>query len=203
MSKLVAAFIILVTCFLSACSNSDNVSSDQDTTLINHKQNIEVPTWRTDSTSEYFTIDLPIRMTSTPDLNEGAEIAYSFTQEVAGEMKEFYLMVSIETHKQIKSYGFSKDFNLDSYNKAVLSNVTENLDHFELLESDKENTDINQMKYRVSNIFGSLGAVNIFYKLAIFEGKKAFYQILTWTLDYQRSEFEEDMDKIIGSFNER
>ena len=118
-------------------------------------------------------------------------------------MKEFYLMVSIETHKQIKSYGFSKDFNLDSYNKAVLSNVTENLDHFELLESDKENTDINQMKYRVSNIFGSLGAVNIFYKLAIFEGKKAFYQILTWTLDYQRSEFEEDMDKIIGSFNER
>lgn len=194
--------IIIIVLFIAACA-PDNVQESNLTPEEKLDKLIaEVPTWRTDSSSVYFKIDVPIRMIWTPELNEGAEIAYSYTQEVAGEMKEFYLLVLVETHEQIDSYGFSQDFNLSAYNKAVLSNVTESLDHYELLGDGASINKINEMDCIINEIFGSLGAVNIFYKLAVFKGRSAYFQVLTWTLDFQRSEFEEDMDKIIESFSE-
>jgi len=39
--------------------------------------------------------------------------------------------------------------------------------------------------------------------MAVFEGDKAFYQVLSWTLDNQKSVFRSEMDQIANSFIEQ
>jgi hypothetical protein len=189
---------------LAACGSSETDSTKNEST---DSQNEETETtdadWRTISTNSYFDIDIPTKMIIDPELNEEASVQYSYVEDVNGTVKELYMIVIMETKEEIESYELDMDFDALSYGELSVANLEGGLDTYEVLTTDPKIETINGLDCAKYEMAGSLGAVGVYYKLGVFEGENAFYQVLTWTLDNQKSEFKGDMDKMIGSFSEK
>lgn len=198
------SFASLMFLALAACGSSESDTTKNEST---DSQKDEVETtdsdWRTISTNSYFDIDIPTKMIIDPELNEEASVQYSYVEDVNGTVKELYMIVIMETKEEIESYELDMDFDALSYGELSVANLEGGLDTYEVLTKNPKIETINGLDCAKYEMAGSLGAVGVYYKLGVFEGENAFYQVLTWTLEDQKSEFKGDMDKMIGSFQEK
>ena len=118
---------------------------------------------------------------------------------------ENYILVIPETYEELESFGSSVQFDINSYNKACLEKLTSGLVEFTEVETTEEELDGN--KAIIQKLVGSKQikedlSIDIFYELAVIEGEKGYYQVLSWTLADQRSKFESNMDRMTNSFKE-
>jgi hypothetical protein len=109
----------------------------------------------------------------------------------------------METKEEIASYGLDMEFDAMSYRDISVAALAEGLDNYEVLTTEPEVEKVNGMDCVKNEMRGSLGEINVLYKLGVFEGEKAFYQVLTWCIEEQKATFASDMDKIIESFEEK
>ena len=158
--------------------------------------------WKTDSSSGFYTMDIPEHFEVMNDLNQQATSSFGYVNDEGGETKEHYLIVLMETKEEIASYGLGFDFDAMSYSELAVQSLEGGLDEYEVLTKNPKVEQVNGMDCVKSEMKGSLGTTDVFYKLGVFEGEKAFYQVLTWTIADQKDEFGPHMDKIINSFKE-
>ena len=109
----------------------------------------------------------------------------------------------METKDEIASYDLGFEFDAASYSELAVQSLEGGLDNYEVITKDAKVEQVNGMDCVKNEMKGSLGAVSVFYKLGVFEGEKAFYQVLTWTIENQKEQFGPHMDKIINSFKEK
>jgi hypothetical protein len=199
-----SAFALLAMGFI-ACGGSE-ATTGENTTTTNEPEVEEVVVdgeFRTIDMNTFFNLDIPSNMTIMPELNEGASLAYGYVAEVGAEVKEHYVIVIMETMEEIESYDLGMDFDALSYSEIALESLTASLSSYEILNGEPKVTQVNGLDCVITEMNGKLGEVGVFYKLGVFEGENAFYQVLTWTIDSQRAEFQASMDKIINSFKEK
>ncbi|MBK6524393.1 MAG: hypothetical protein IPG07_01915 [Crocinitomicaceae bacterium] len=188
--------------FLIACSETSGNSSDEplsDTTSVTNEKPKE---WFTVQADSLFQIDLPINMSEKKDLNTDASLEYAYMEKVGGVVKEHYVIVMADTKREIESYELSVEFDAMSFSQSALESVVEGYDTYEILTTEPRIETINEMDCVVYEIEAALGDVKTYHMLAVFEGELAFYQILTWTLSDQQSEFKDKMKQMIDSFSE-
>lgn len=159
--------------------------------------------WKTDSSTEWYTVDVPEHFEEMYDLNSDASTQYGYVEEVGGEVKEHYLIIITETHDEIASYDLGFDFDAESYSEIAVSSLEGGLDEYEVLTKNAKVEQVNGMDCVKNSMRGSLGFVDVYYQLGVFEGETGFYQVLTWCIEDQKDEFKGDMDKIINSFKEK
>ena len=199
---------LTVLAFLSAgffaCGGSESTDTTNDSAVPEETpEETSEMEYRTLSSNSYFDVDIPSNMTIMSDLNPEASLGYGYVAQVGSEVKEHYMIVLMETHEEIESYDLDMDFDVMSYSESSIESITAGLDTYEILSGEPKVEKINGMDCIVTEMDGSLGEVNVFYKLGVFEGEKAFYQVLTWTIDNQKAEFMSGMNKIINSFTEK
>lgn len=159
--------------------------------------------WMTDDSNEYFSVEIPKRMDAMKDLNAEASVQYGYVKQVGNEVKENYVIVLMETKEEIDSYGLEMEFDAMSYRDISVAALESGLDSYEVLTTEPEIEKVNGMDCVKNEMRGQLGDINVFYKLGVFEGEKAFYQVLTWCIEEQKGEFGNDMDYMIDSFEEK
>ena len=158
--------------------------------------------WKTDSSTSWYTVDVPDHMEVMYDLNEDASTQYGYVKDVGGEVKEHYLIIITETHAEIAEYELDFDFNAESYSDIAVSSLETGLDDYTVIKTSKVKS-VNGMDCVKSEMRGSFGIVDVFYEMGVFEGEVGFYQVLTWCIEDQKNEFKGDMDRIIDSFKEK
>jgi len=158
--------------------------------------------WKTDTSSGYYEIEIPEHFESRNDLNSQATSQFGFVKTEGGDVKEHYLIVLMETKEEIASYGLDFEFDAATYSEIAAESLEGGLSSYEILTKNPKVEKVNGLDCVKTEMRGSLGTVNVFYKLGVFEGNKAFYQVLTWTIEEQKGEFGPHMDRIINSFKE-
>lgn len=206
MKLLKLSALALVSMGFFACGGSEKPSDELKNELTDALNEIESEApagWHTNSTNSYFHIDVPGHMEAMPDLNAEASIQYGYVEDVDGTVKENYMIVLMETMEEIESYDLDEDFTALTYSALAVESLRSGLDTYEVLTKSPKVETINGMDCVKNEMRGSMGTVNVFYKLGVFQGEKAFYQVLTWTIEEQKADFEADMDQIIASFKEK
>jgi len=206
MKLLKLSSLALVSIGFFACGGSESISEETKNELTDALNEIEaeVPAgWHTNSTNSYFHIDVPGHMEAMPDLNAEASIQYGYVEDVAGTVMENYMIVLMETMEEIESYDLDEDFTALTYSALAVESLRSGLDSYEILTKSPKVETVNGMDCVKNEMRGSMGTVNVFYKLGVFHGENAFYQVLTWTIEEQKADFGSDMDKIINSFKEK
>lgn len=168
--------------------------------------NLDIPTeWMEVSDSTLCSLEIPAEMALMDKLNPDATIKYGQVSQEEDKVYENYILVIPETYEELESFGSSVQFDINSYNKACLEKLTSGLVEFTEVETTEEELDGN--KAIIQKLVGSKQikedlSIDIFYELAVIEGEKGYYQVLSWTLADQRSKFESNMDRMTNSFKE-
>lgn len=158
-----------------------------------------------------FALEVPERMMVMTELNPEADAQYGYVEEVVddnGESKvlENYLIVMMETKEEMAEYDVQLDWDAMSYRDNVIESLRDGVDKFIVETENPVIEEVNGMDCVKNEMIGTLetrnGSIDLFYKLGVFEGEKAFYQVLTWCVGDQREQFEADMDRMINSFEE-
>lgn len=153
-------------------------------------------------TTKNYYLDVPVFMEETSDLNDDASSQYMCVKDVDGTVQELYLIIISETHKEIKSYNLEYQFTTVTYWEAAYKNLVASLNNAKILTQNLQVEQLNGMDCTRGDIYAELGDVNVLYHLGVFKGKKAFYQVLTWTINEQAKIFKPEMNAIINSFHE-
>lgn len=170
--------LILFTSFIS-CSNGDEVK------LV--------------KTDYDYSIEIPAFLTKVSNLNEDASLQYQHA------WKELYMIVidenKTEMDKAIEEYDLSPEYsnNLKGYTNLILFNFEENLGLYNI---SVEDTYINQLPAKQFSTTGLVDGIEIFYSVALIEGKHKYYQVMTWTLADKKNQYEQQMKDAIQSFKE-
>ncbi len=183
--------------------DAETMADDVEQSLDGTDMSSNSTEWMTNSDNEYFTVKVPKRMEAMRDLNAEASVQYGYVKEEGNQVKEHYLIVLMETKEEIASYGLDMEFDAMSYRDISVEALEGGLDTYEVLTKEPEIEKVNGMQCVKNEMRGELGDINVFYKLGVFEGENAFYQVLTWCIEEQKGEFGKDMDKIIESFKEK
>lgn len=187
-----------------ACGGSESSTEENhETTNTEEVNNEEASGWRTIDQDTYFDVDVPSHMEAETGLNAEASLQYAYVEQVGDEVKEHYMIVLMETKEEIESYEMDMEFDALSYGDLSVNQLGEGLDTYEVLTKDPQVETVNGIDCVKYEMEGSMGDVNVYYQLGVFEGEKAFYQVLTWTLTEQKSQFKSDMEQIINSFKEK
>jgi hypothetical protein len=136
-------------------------------------------------------------------LNAEAAEQYGYVENVDDEVLELYLIILFETHKEIKKYDLGYEFTALSYWELAVENLTSSLDNSQILTKEPQIETVNGLDCVRGDIFAEFGEVQVVYHLGVYKGKRAFYQVLTWTIADQRDRFKGDMEEIINSFQEK
>lgn len=191
-------------CLISCNGNGGNESSDLSSDTLDTSLEIDSvdKNWFPVEADSLFRIELPVNMAENKDLNEDASLQYSYIKKVSGVVKEHYVIVMTDTKEEIESYNLAVEFDAMSFSQAALESVVEGYDTYEILTAEPVVEKINKMDCVIYEIEAALGDVHTYHMLAVFDGEKAFYQILTWTISDQQEEFKEGMEHMIQSFSE-
>lgn len=152
------------------------------------------------ASSDGATLYYPPQMEVRYDLNDDAALQFAVVEEKDGEILEHYVIVLVETKKEIESYELGFEFDAKSYWEIAVESLGEGVSQFKVLTPDPDIVEINDMPCVQSEMWAALGDIEVFYKMGVYEGKTAFYQVLTWTINDQRDLFEKDMDQILIKF---
>lgn len=193
---------LILLSFLIACNGNHAVQEINNEADSTSQVVEEVKEWFTVEVDSLFKMDLPVTMSEKKDLNEEASLEYAYMQKVSGVVKEHYVIVMTDTKAEIDSYDLRFEFDAMSFSEAALESVVEGYDTYEILTTNPEVESINTMDCVIYEIEAALGDVKTYHMLAVFEGQQAFYQVLTWTLVDQKTDFSEKMIQMINSFSE-
>jgi hypothetical protein len=192
-----------------ACSGSDeetDLDNDFSESLDSLEEELTERLWNTDGDEEYFELELPYRMFPREDLNSDASLQYGYVQDIGGEVLEHYVIVMVEPMDSVAKHeqelDLHLDFDIESYNDLCLENMGGNMDTFEITTNDPVTNIVNGMECKINDMRGSKGDVSIYYRLGVYVGKRGYYQVLTWCIESQTEEFEDDMEKILASMKE-
>jgi hypothetical protein len=153
-----------------------------------------------------FSIELPSGMVDLQGLNNDAALQYGYPIDTIAEnegAKEQYIIVMLETKEEIASYGLDTDFDALKYSQVSMEALQYNLEDFEIVSGETQIEERNGMQFVEMDMQGSVGELSVFYKLAVYEGNNAFYQILAWCNLEDKDQFLPDMNKSIASFKEK
>jgi len=147
-----------------------------------------------------YSLQIPGSMSSTTQLNDEAALQY---QNI---IKELYVIVIDETKAEVQTaldenglqYDYTND--LQGYYDLVGNNILSTLSR-ETLPKPVDTT-INGLKAKVLDIEGTVEGQDIYWKFAFIEGKKKYYQIMTWTLASRKDTHEAVMRAMVNSFKE-
>ncbi|MBI3136758.1 MAG: hypothetical protein HYZ14_18940 [Bacteroidetes bacterium] len=158
--------------------------------------------WKTDKNTGFYEIDVPERMQSTNELHAEASTQYEYISQEGADVKENYLIVLMETKESIDQLDLGFEFDALSYSELSIQALEGGLTSSEILTKDPKIEAVNGIDCVKIQMEGTANGIDVFYLIAIFEGEKAFYQVVTWTLLEQKDEFLPIMEKMVASFKE-
>ncbi len=142
-----------------------------------------------------FNISVPDYMIRTVGLNDAA--IFQFKNDV----KEVYGFVIEDNKEELKiaelTYGsisefyddFIKDFVIDQPKRKVSKPILTTKGEINFLEADLQ-------------FYDSEAETTIYYLIGIVETKNAYYKVLSWCSEANKSKFKSDFEKIIYSLND-
>lgn len=147
-----------------------------------------------------YQMDLPAHMTKATGLNDAASLQYQ------NAVKEFYAIVIDEPKAVLEQSIFDNNLegvysnDLNGYAKLITEGMKNNatLDSLPPLKLTK----INGLEARTIDVTGKIQNIRAYWKVAYVEGKSHYYQIMVWTLEDKKEQFEAHMDAAINSFKE-
>lgn len=149
------------------------------------------------SVENKFSLLIPESLGKTNKLNSIASIQFENTNQ------DFYIMVLDESKdafaKAVNNNVYNSTADLGGYYKVIVN-------HFkEITSKDFKVYNIEKKKINHSNaIVFSMSGINdgypAFYRYAIIESNKRYYQIMSWTNTSQEQKYTDRMNKIIDSF---
>ena len=164
--------------------------------------------------SDYFDLDVPEPMMEMNSLNPEAIAQYGYIAEKIDEdndttILEHYLVVVMQAKSEIKGYPVELKLDAMSYRNDVINSLrgSKSLDEFQILTDEPIVEKVGGIDCVKNELLAAVNTANgpakLYYNLGIFEGEKAFYQVMTWCLDSQKETFKKDMSLIIDSFKEK
>lgn len=210
-------FLIIFLAFnLVACSADEEVKDEESLTDVFNDLNNELTEladesqkllWTLQTDSVFCEIEIPNRMKEKPMLNQEASIKYGEIVEIDGKVFENYILVLPETFAEIESYDLDVELNTVNYHEICKEKLVEGLFDVVIIEESEEPIDLNGSDAIISIIEGKKMiteelTIAIYYELAVVQGEKGFYQILSWTLSDQKDKYADDMDRMTNSFKE-
>ena len=140
-----------------------------------------------------FSVLIPEYLTPSAGLHQQASLQYQ------NEEKEIYVLVIDESKADMQAYDL--DYDIETYYKNIVSTpFTEKIKNGKVSIPGMQ--EINGNKALIAEITGILNGIDVYYKLAVIETNKRFYQVLTWTRLDRKENYEKDLLKIIESLRE-
>lgn len=147
-----------------------------------------------------YTLSVPSILIESKDLNDEASLQYE------NQIKELYVMVidepKDELHKAITENSMQDTYSPDitGYTNLVLPDFIKSVPGAK--PSDVKDTLINNMPAKVLTLKGVVNNIEVFYYIAIVEGKKEYYQVLSWTTAKQEKQYADIMKRTVLSLRE-
>ncbi len=150
--------------------------------------------------ADKYTLDIPDYLTKTDDLNDDASLQYQnvirecYTIVIDESKQELYDVIAASL--ELSEYPQS----MEGYCALILHGMLDGggMTDYKL----EKNQTINGLPAQFLSATLEVEGLQVFYKIAMIEGKKDFYQIMTWTLASNAEKQEADMDAILRSFKE-
>jgi hypothetical protein len=147
-----------------------------------------------------FSVEIPTMLLEAQTLHEEASLQYQ------NLLQELYVIVLNESkadinqmiHEEEALSNFTPDF--EGYVKLV----TENMELRVRLEnvSELEDLKINGLNAKIQTFETDIEGHTAYYRVGFIEGKKDYYQVMTWTLKSKQDAHEEKMIHMVQSFRE-
>ena len=173
-----AALFLLVIFGLNACKTEDKLQ----TVTIEKKYSVEVPDF----------------LTKGDKLHPDASLQYQNLTE------ELYIIVIDELKSDVTAAAeqgaLGESFTNDLKGYAELTSGGFSGEGF--TKSAMRDTIINSLPAKTMTAKGKVDNNDVFYSVAWIEGKKAFFQVMTWTLASKEEKHKERMNKMIASLKE-
>lgn len=135
-----------------------------------------------------YSVELPDYLTEAKDLNDAAEVQYE------NNIKEIYFILIRESKDEAVGYTY------DSYCDFVKDNFHDGAgNHVENTVLEK----INGLLCCQFEVFGQINDIEIYYNVAVYEGKNDFYQLVGWTIKGRMVEYKTDLERIVKSLKEK
>lgn len=173
--------ILLFVCIsLLACNNK----VENQTVVIDNKYSMELPDF----------------LSKTTILNDEASLQYM------NGLKELYIAVLDEPMSDfelaLKENDLTDEYknDLKGYSSLVIDTFKENLEIVSM--SDPNQTTINGLPALIYTVKAKVENYVAYYNYVFIQGKKDYYQIITWTLDSKEDDHKEQMQTMISSFKE-
>lgn len=150
-----------------------------------------------------YSMKVPDYLSQGYDLNSEASLQY---QNV---VKEVYVIVIdepkqdfIDVFMSLGDYDSTKSA-CDNYAEAQMESIEGNMSAV-TSKSTLRKTKLNGCDARLCDVSGTQSGIDdaMGFTVAFIEGKETLYMIMTWTYDKSKSDYQEDMDKMINSFKE-
>lgn len=194
---------------MSACGDEDQSLDnevDLEETFQELSENINTSIWEVRTDGELFEIEVPNQMKQMDELNPTAKLEYGYYERFGSEVKENYILVMPHELDELEEEFPNQTHSIQSYAELSVNNMMAGKSSYEVL-NDEALEKINGMDAIIHEIKASMlvsdsATVDLYYMLGVFEGEKAFYQVLSWTLLEQKEDFRADMRHMIYSFKE-
>ena len=131
-----------------------------------------------------FSVSIPDYLSKTDSIDSSALLQYK------NERDQLFLLI----------YEKEDSLSLENFFKKFSENFISKLHNGTLINYYPE--EINGADVLVGNIRGSVGEAGVFYKVAAMQGKNSFYKIIIGAVENRKSDYEEDMEKIIQSIKQ-
>lgn len=145
-----------------------------------------------------YTISIPDNLELATDLNSDASLQY---QDL---LNEFYIIAIDESKESFSSAitlsGSSITTDFEGYYNIMVTTLPQNLKNCKMY--DHKSTTIHGRKAKIFSASGTIENFDVFYRYAIVEGQKNYYQIMLWTEKTKEDQYKALMDKTILSFKE-
>ena len=140
-----------------------------------------------------YSLTIPDYMQPCTDLHKDASMQYQNID------KDIYILVIDEKKKTMQDY--SLDYDIDTYfNNIASQGFSENIKDGKVSIPGRQQ--INGHKALIAEITGKIEENEVYYKLGLIETPYEFYQILVWTRAQNKENLQEDITKMIESFQE-
>lgn len=208
-------FGLLVITSCSQSVNEDNVDKNEvHETEIASELLAEIEGYEAgEEWKAYFDISIPAPMQIVEGLNRDAIAQYGYVAKMQGHQDtsvlEHYLFVIMQPKSEISGYPKELDLDLMTYRNDAVANLesSKGLKAFDVLTMNPKIDTINNVIGVKNEMLATVEKdgkpVQLYYNLGVFEGDKAFYQVMTWCLNEQKSTFQHDMNLILDSFKEK
>lgn len=157
-------------------------------------------TYETVRIKKQYSVDIPSMLVQSQTLHEEASLQYQ------NLLQELYVLVldepKNEIHQMINEEESLSNFTPDFEGYVKL--ITENMELRVRLNNVSELKDmkINGLKAKIQTFESDIEGLTAYYKVGFIEGKKNYYQVMTWTLKSKQDIHEDKMTQMIQSFKE-